>query len=245
MSATHFIADLHLLDDHSPAARCLTGYLAGPARAAEALYVLGDLFEVWIGDDGSIPQHAATLDAFAGLVAAGVPVYFIRGNRDFAVGPQFETRSGMYIIDDPTVLNLHGTPTLLAHGDIFCTDDSKHQAFRKKYTNENWRKHRLALPLWLRRAIARWARRRSARSKTQKPLHIMDVNADTVAHIAAEYNVKRIIHGHTHRPADHLDNGLSRHVLADWRDSVAEVLLVSDAGVERQKINCNGNLSDT
>jgi UDP-2,3-diacylglucosamine hydrolase len=234
---THFIADLHLVDGQESKARWLADYLAGPARTADALYVMGDLFDVWIGDDGSIPQHAATLDGFAELVDAGVPVYFIRGNRDFAVGSEFENRSGMRIIEDPTVVTLYGVPTLLAHGDLFCTDDVSHQAFRRKYLDANWRRRRLALPLWLRRTIAQWARRRSTRAKSQKSEHIMDVNAETVAQIAAQYGARRIIHGHTHRPADHTSPGLSRHVLADWRDATAEVLIVSEGGIARWPID--------
>lgn len=236
MAETHFIADLHLLDDHDPKAKRLAGYLAGPARSADALYVLGDLFEVWVGDDGSIPQHAATLDAFSELVSAGVPVCFMRGNRDFAVGRAFEKRSGMRIIGDPTPLQLHGISTLLTHGDIFCTDDKEHQAFREKYTDENWRNQKLAWPLWLRKAVAKWARRRSRRGKAKKAEHIMDVNPDTVARIAAEHGAKQIIHGHTHRPANHESDELNRYVLADWRDNQAEILVVNDNGIERRPI---------
>ncbi|MGN8157283.1 UDP-2,3-diacylglucosamine diphosphatase [Salinisphaera sp. SWV1] len=244
MAATHFIADLHLIDDREPAARRLAGYLSGPARAADALYVLGDLFDVWIGDDGSIPRHAATLAAFAALAHTGVPVFFIRGNRDFAVGPTFESRSRMRILDDPTVAMLHGVPTLLAHGDVFCSDDIAHQAFRARYTDARWRQRRLALPLWLRRRVARRARRRSAREKTRKPMRIMDVNAATVAGMADEYRAQRIIHGHTHRPADHLDGDIARYVLADWRDDRAEVLVVDDNGVARRRLDHAGRFID-
>ncbi|MGB7756315.1 MAG: UDP-2,3-diacylglucosamine diphosphatase [Salinisphaera sp.] len=243
MPATHFIADLHLLDDREPAARRLAGYLAGPARDAEALYVLGDLFDVWIGDDGSIAPHTATLDAFAALAGAGVPLYFIRGNRDFAVGADFERRSRMQMLDDPTALTLHGVPTLLAHGDVFCSDDIAHQAFRAKYTDARWRKRRLALPLWLRRTVARRARRRSTAAKQSKPARIMDVNTATVAALAAEYGAQRIIHGHTHRPDDHVDGRLERHVLADWRPDTAEVLLVDDSGVARHRLDAGGCFS--
>ncbi|HET7314538.1 UDP-2,3-diacylglucosamine diphosphatase [Salinisphaera sp.] len=242
MSATHFIADLHLVDDHAPAARRLAGYLAGPARDADALYVLGDLFDVWIGDDGSTARHAATLDAFRALADTGVPIYFMRGNRDFAVGPTFEARSRLRIIDDPTVLTLYGVPTLLAHGDVFCSDDVAHQLFRAKYTDARWRERRLALPLWLRRVVARRARRRSAAAKTTKPAYIMDVNRTTVAAMAAEYDVARIIHGHTHRPADH-DDGIARHVLADWRPDRAEVLVVDRNGIRRAPLGAGGGFA--
>lgn len=240
MAATHFIADLHLIDDREPSARRLAGYLSGPAREADALYVLGDLFDVWIGDDGSIGPHAATLDAFAALTGAGVPLYFMRGNRDFAVGLDFERRSRMRIIDDPTALTLHGVPTLLAHGDVFCSDDIAHQAFRLKYTDARWRKRRLALPLWLRHTVARRARRRSVASKQSKPVHIMDVNTATVTALAAEHGAQRVIHGHTHRPDNHVDGGVERYVLADWRPDVAEVLLVDERGVTRHRLDPAG-----
>lgn len=239
---THFIADLHLDNDREPAARRLAAYLAGPARAADALYVLGDLFEVWIGDDGSLDAHQATADAFAALVAHGVPVYFQRGNRDFAVGQVFAARSGMLILDDPKVVDLYGTPTLLTHGDLLCSDDLAHQRFRARYTNPRWRARMLALPIWLRRLIARRARQRSTAGKQRKAADIMDVNSQTVATLARRYGVNRIIHGHTHRPADHLEQTIARHVIADWRPDQAEVLLVDADGIQRAAINEYGQL---
>ncbi|MGB7756788.1 MAG: UDP-2,3-diacylglucosamine diphosphatase [Salinisphaera sp.] len=244
MPATHFIADLHLVDDREPAARRLAGYLHGPARDADALYVLGDLFDVWIGDDGSIPRHAATLDAFARLAVAGVPVFFVRGNRDFAVGAAFESRSRMRILADPTAFTLHGVPTLIAHGDVFCSDDIAHQAFRAKYTDARWRNRRLALPLWLRRTVARRARRRSTTAKQSKPADIMDVNADTVRTLAVAHGARRVIHGHTHRPDDHAHDGIERHVLADWRDDRAEVMIVDAGGVARRRLDRAGRFVD-
>lgn len=244
MAATHVIADLHLIDDCEPAARRLAGYLAGPARDAAAVYVLGDLFEVWIGDDGSIGEHAATLDALRELVLSGVPAYFMRGNRDFAVGRDFEFFSGLTVIEDPSRVILHGVPTLLAHGDVFCSDDTAHQAFRAKYTDPGWRHKRLALPLWLRRAVARRARRRSTKRKADMPPAIMDVNTTTVARMAVAYDVARIIHGHTHRPADHQGGDVDRYVLADWRPDQAEVLCIDEAGVHRRPLGPAGEFVD-
>lgn len=241
-ASTHFIADLHLDNDSEPAARRLAAYLAGPARSADALYVLGDLFEVWIGDDGSLPGHRATLDAFAALVAHGVPVCFQRGNRDFAVGNAFAARSGMRVLDDPTVVDLYGTLTLLTHGDLLCSDDLAQQRFRARYSNPRWRARMLALPVWVRRLIARHARQRSAASKQHKAAEIIDVNRDTVAALAHEHGVSRVIHGHTHRPADHVEQALARHVIADWRPDQAEVLIVNADGVQRAAIDANGQL---
>lgn len=238
--ATHFIADLHLQGDDDVNAHRLAAYLAGPARAADALYVLGDLFDVWIGDDGSLYRHRATMAAFAELTAAGVPAAFMRGNRDFAVGAAFAEASGLRILDDPTVVDLHGTPTLLTHGDVLCSDDHAHQRFRAKYTDPAWRARMLRLPLWLRRLIAVRARRRSAAGKAHKAAYIMDVNADAVAAAMRDHGVGQLIHGHTHRPATHHPHidGVSakRHVIADWRADQAEVLAVDAHGVHRHSL---------
>lgn len=227
--ATHFLADLHLDDSAGAFARRLQAYLAGDARDAEALYVLGDLFEVWIGDDGSLPRHRATIEAFAALTDTGVPVYFMRGNRDFAVGEAFVRASGMRILDDPHVLELYGCPTLLSHGDMFCTDDLAHQAFRNRYLNPDWRNRRLRLPLWSRRLLAGCARYKSRRGNTNKPRYIMDVNTRTVAECMREYGVRQLIHGHTHRPASHefeIDGAAARRiVLPDWRPGQTGVMI--------------------
>lgn len=234
--ATHFLADLHLDDAHDAFARRLQGYLAGDARFADALYVLGDLFEVWIGDDGSLARHRATVDAFANLTQAGVPVYFMRGNRDFAVGAAFVRATGMQILDDAHVIDLYGSPTLLCHGDLLCTDDRAHQAFRARYLDSDWRNRQLRLPLWSRRLLARWARTRSRRGKARKPRCIMDVNADAVAGVARQYGVRQLIHGHTHRPDTHVcdvdGTPVRRIVLPDWRPDRMGVLVADDTGFE-------------
>lgn len=243
MSAgTHFIADLHLDNDREPAARRLAAYLAGPARHADVLYVLGDLFEVWIGDDGSIPYHRQTLRAFADLAAAGVPVYFMRGNRDFAVGEAFQRLSRISVLGDPSIVDLYGQRVLLTHGDLLCSDDLPQQRFRARYTDPRWRARMLMLPLWLRRLIALGARKRSTAGKTRKAAHIMDVNAETAAALAAQHHVSTIIHGHTHRPADHVQPDLTRHVIADWQPNQTEVLIVSPQDVERRRIKDDGEL---
>ncbi|HLQ86270.1 MAG TPA: UDP-2,3-diacylglucosamine diphosphatase [Salinisphaeraceae bacterium] len=232
--ATHFLADLHLQDDRGQLARKLHAYLAGPAHQAAAVYVLGDLFDVWIGDDGSLPQHRATINAFAALAAAGTRVYFMRGNRDFAVGEDFFRSSGMRLLPDPQLLDLYGIPTLLSHGDLLCTDDHAHQAFRQKYLDPRWRRRRLRLPLWFRRVAAAWARRKSSRDKARKPRHIMDVNGDSVLRLMHEHGALQLIHGHTHRPEthDYCAHGekLRRIVLPDWRPGQTGVLVVDENG---------------
>ncbi|MES1925090.1 UDP-2,3-diacylglucosamine diphosphatase [Salinisphaera sp. T31B1] len=238
--AVHLLADVHLRDGKDPNAARLIGYLAGRARHAEAVYVLGDLFDVWVGDDGSIAPHAAVLDAFAELASHGVALYFMRGNRDFAVGEAFVSASRLRILDDPCVVDLAGEPTLLSHGDIFCTDDTAHQAFRARYTNPRWRARMMRLPLWLRRRIARRARRRSQAGKQIKASQLMDVNYDAVRQAMQAYGVRRLIHGHTHRPATH-EVALptctgERIVLADWRPDQAEVLRIDDRGIHRDSL---------
>jgi UDP-2,3-diacylglucosamine hydrolase len=238
--ATHLLADVHLTGADNPNAARLIAYLDGPAREAEAVYVLGDLFDVWIGDDGSLDIHAEVIERFAALARSGVALYFMRGNRDFAVGEAFVAASHMQILDDPVVVDLHGTLTLLSHGDVFCTDDTAHQKFRARYTDPRWRARMMKLPLWLRRRLAKRARRRSTQGKASKPAHIMDVNADAVRDAMAHHDVRRLIHGHTHRPADHsLDvhgERAERIVLADWRADQAEILVVDTASVERRSL---------
>lgn len=238
--ATHLLADVHLTGADDLNAQRLTAYLDGAAREADAVYVLGDLFDVWIGDDGSLPIHAAIVARFAALARTGVPLYFIRGNRDFAVGEAFVAASHMQILDDPVVVDLHGTPTLLSHGDVFCTDDAAHQAFRAKYTNPRWRARMLKIPLWLRRQLARRARRRSAAGKAAKPMRIMDVNAKAVRAAMARHGVRRLIHGHTHRPARHAlkvdGEPAERIVLADWRPDQAEILVADPSGARPKSL---------
>lgn len=238
--ATHLLADLHLRGADDPNTARLSAYLDGPARDAEAVYVLGDLFDVWIGDDGSLPVHAAVVDRFAALARAGVPAYFIRGNRDFAVGEAFVAASHMQILDDPVVVDLHGTPTLLSHGDVFCTDDTAHQKFRARYTDPRWRARMLKIPLWFRRQLAKRARRRSTAGKAAKPTHIMDVNAQTVHDAMARHGVRRLIHGHTHRPARHAlevdGEPAERIVLADWRPDQAGILVADTTGVRFESL---------
>lgn len=240
----HFLADVHLSGDDTPAARRLAGYLAGPARDASAVYILGDLFDVWVGDDGGLDEHPATIEALAELSATRIPVYFQRGNRDFAVGRAFFARTGLRPLADPVVHRIGGWPTLLAHGDVFCSEDRAHQRFRSRYTDPRWRARMLRLPLRLRRLVARRARARSALAKRDKPETLMDVTPATVREQAMHSATTRIIHGHTHRPGDHLDNGIRRHVLADWRDDHAEILTVSRRGVRRRILDTEGQFVD-
>lgn len=222
--STLLISDLHLDDTRPHLTAILLAFLAGRARQADALYLLGDVFEAWIGDDDRSPYNERIEQALKAVVEAGVPVYFMHGNRDFMVAKAFAERTGVQLLDDPTVVVLGGVRTLLSHGDRYCTDDRVYQAFRARSRTPQWQRRMLRLPLFIRRWIARRGRRKSARHKAagQAMPSISDVVDQTVATEMQSLDVPRLIHGHTHRPDVHLLNlprGQSeRIVLADWRE---------------------------
>lgn len=219
--ATLFIADLHLSPTRPAIVEAFAGFLRGPARAAEALYVLGDLFDYWLGDDQlSEPFAAQIAGALGGLASAGVRVHVQHGNRDFLLDGQFAQRTGATLLPEYHLLELYGTRTLLTHGDQLCTDDVSYQAFRAQVRNPEWQRGFLALPLAERRARAAQVREASDLAKAEKAMAIMDVNAEAIAACLREYDYPRLIHGHTHRPARHehqVDGRVcERYVLADW-----------------------------
>jgi UDP-2,3-diacylglucosamine hydrolase len=221
MPHTYFISDLHLGAATAGANAALLRFLRETAPGADALYVLGDLFEAWIGDDAlEQPFEHEVADAFRALADSGVPVYFMRGNRDFLIGARFARESGMTILDDPALVDLYGTPTLLMHGDTLCTGDVEYQKFRRKVRNPVVQRLFLALPLALRRRIARSLRGRSVQAKQGKAMAIMDVAPAAVEEVLRKHGRPRLIHGHTHRPArhEHMVDGRAceRWVLADW-----------------------------
>ena len=222
---TLFVSDLHL-DPARPAITALfLEFLKDEAAHAEALYILGDLFEAWIGDDADDSLAQAVRAALARVRAAGVPVYVMRGNRDFLYGQRFADDSGATLLPDPCVVMLYGQPTLLMHGDLLCTDDREYLGFRAQVRDPSWQADFLAKPLAERAEFA--ARARAASSGRQAGLKdmgaleaITDANGGAIAATMARYGVRRLIHGHTHRPAIHsLDvDGASaqRIVLGDW-----------------------------
>lgn len=221
-----FISDLHLTPERPQAAHLLRRFLRDVAPSAAALYILGDFFEAWVGDDDlSEPFHADIAEALRILSGHGTQVAFLPGNRDFLAGEAFARAAGLTLLPDPTRLDLFGVPTLLSHGDAFCTDDATYQAFRAQVRGAAWQQAFLALPLAERRALARELRERSEQAKAGKKPEIMDVNAEAVERAFRESRVDRIIHGHTHRPArhEHLVDGRPRErwVLADWYDTGA------------------------
>jgi UDP-2,3-diacylglucosamine hydrolase len=218
---TLFIADLHLDPSRPHITELFERYLASDeVRHADALYILGDLVEAWIGDDddAELPERIAR--AIRGVRDAGVPVYFMVGNRDFLLGQEFARRAGFQLLDDGTVHTVHGQPTLLMHGDVLCTDDVAYQAVRKQVRTPQWQAQILSMPLDARRAFAAKAREDSRAHTGSTMETIMDVNADAVAEAMRKAGVTRLIHGHTHRPAVHrfqLDGQTAeRIVLGDW-----------------------------
>ena len=217
---TLFISDLHLSPERPEITALFLDFLHNRARAAEALYILGDLFEVWIGDDdtSSLADEVAT--ALRALRDSGTRILFIHGNRDFLLGRRYAERAGLELLPEIRVIDLHGEPTLILHGDTLCTDDIDYQAFRARVRNPRWQRRMLRLPLFLRRFQARRMRRASRRSTKMKAPRITDVNPDTVITTMRDHGVRRMIHGHTHRPAVHefeLDGRPARRiVLGDW-----------------------------
>jgi UDP-2,3-diacylglucosamine hydrolase len=213
---TLFIADLHLDPEARPATvELFHAFLRGPAREAKHLYILGDLFEVWVGDDDDSPGWESIFTGLSELVAAGVPASFISGNRDFLAGTGFTERSGCTLLADPTPIDLYGVRTLLTHGDHLCIDDVEHLRFRAHAAQPEVRAAFLARPLPERQAEAQAMRQRSIANKQNKPEAIMDVNPGAVQAALADHEARLMIHGHTHRPALH-GEPLERAVLGDW-----------------------------
>lgn len=217
---TLFIADLHLSNERPAITELFIKLLQGKAREAEALYILGDLFEVWLGDDLILPDYQPAIHALRELSGSGVPVYVMHGNRDFLMGETFAQLSGCQILPEASVINLYGRSTLLMHGDTLCIDDHAYLAFREKSRNPEWQAMFLALPTQERIAKARALREESRQAMVNKTMAIMDVNAQEVVDTMRRFGVDRLIHGHTHRPATHqltIDGKpAERIVLGDW-----------------------------
>ncbi len=241
--STLFISDLHLDASRPEITGLFLDFLAGEARDAEALYILGDLFEAWLGDDDPDPHHARVATALAELSAAGIPAYFLVGNRDFLLGEDYARRAGMTLLTEPVRLDLHGTPTLLLHGDVLCTDDTEYQAFRAMVRDPDWQKAFLARPLEERRMMAAQARAQSRSRGQSLDDEIMDVNADAVAGAFRTHGVPRMIHGHTHRPHIHhieVDGEpRERIVLGDWYEQ-GSFLRVDEHGARLDTLPLSG-----
>ena len=223
MARTLFISDLHLSPERPDILRLFHDWIAGlDAGSTRALYILGDLFEAWVGDDEDDPELLTVPASLRALAERGVPVFTMRGNRDFLLGSGFERASGSRLLEDPARIELQGRSVLLMHGDTLCTDDHDYQAFRARVRDPGWQATMLSRPLEERRRIAAELRAQSERSTAGKRPEIMDVNPEAVAAAFRDHDVDLIIHGHTHRPAIHesVVDGRPRWriVLGDWYD---------------------------
>ncbi|MFK3706351.1 UDP-2,3-diacylglucosamine diphosphatase [Klebsiella sp. NPDC088457] len=230
--ATLFIADLHLQTEEPAITAGFLRFLRGEAREADALYILGDLFEAWIGDDDPNPLHQEIASALNELTRSGVPCYFIHGNRDFLIGQRFARACGMTLLAEEKVLELYGHRVLIMHGDTLCTDDAGYLAFRAKVHTPWIQRLFLALPLFIRRRIAARMRADSKAANSSKSMAIMDVNPQAVVNVMEKHRVQWLIHGHTHRPAIHSLNANGepafRVVLGAWHSEGSMVKVSKD-----------------
>lgn len=217
---TLFISDLHLEADRPDIGEQFLEFLKSDAADAESLYILGDLFEAWVGDDDPNAHYAIVKMGLRKLVDKGVPVYFMHGNRDFMIGERFANETGVKILRDPFRVSMYGQNTLLSHGDKLCTDDVQYQQIRKMTRNPDWQASMLAKPLKERLKIAEEARLQSLEQTLNLSMAIMDVNEEAVKMAITKNRVDVLLHGHTHRPNVHSVNlggrTAKRVVLGDW-----------------------------
>ena len=232
---TLFISDLHLDPARPDITAQFLEFLQTEATSAEALYILGDLFEVWIGDDDPEPEKRRVVAGLKRLTEQGVPCFVMHGNRDFLIGRKFAAESGCQVLDDPTIVHLYGTRVLTTHGDALCTDDIAYQRLRSTVRDPGWQSMFLALSVGQRLALATEARAGSKEHLARMSAEIMDVNAAAVANAMHGAGVDLLLHGHTHRPKVHelmLDGHTARRiVLGDWHEQ-GSVLRWNERGFE-------------
>lgn len=230
--STLFISDLHLTDERPETLQTFLHFLGGPARRADSLYILGDLFEAWVGDDDDGAGNTAVVSALADYTRHGTKLFFMHGNRDFLVGPDFAAATGCTLLPEYHVIDLYGSKTLLMHGDILCTDDVDYQVFRRQVRNPDWQQIFLNRSLAERRFLAKLVRNESMASTQRKSPEIMDVHPSAVTQTMQKYGVHDLIHGHTHRPAVHefaIDGKPARRiVLGDWYDQDSVLVCAGD-----------------
>ncbi|MBI5451445.1 MAG: UDP-2,3-diacylglucosamine diphosphatase [Gammaproteobacteria bacterium] len=233
--ATLLISDLHLSRERPALSRLMLAFLHHGLTNTRQLYILGDLFEVWIGDDAIPDEYQQVIAALHDCRRRGIELYFMAGNRDFLCGGGFAAASGCTLLEEPQVLRLAGQDTLLMHGDTLCSDDQDYQQFRRRVRDPYFIRDFLAKPLAERQTIARHYRQQSQLRSSQKSYQDMDVNQQTVASALQQHRCLRLIHGHTHRPGRHtltLSDGQTaeRIVLGDWSDKQGSVLRCDDTG---------------
>jgi UDP-2,3-diacylglucosamine hydrolase len=224
VSHTLFISDLHLCSSHPHVTELFLLFAHDIAPKADSLYILGDLFEYWIGDDDlADPFNHSIAQTLREIADDGVKLYFMHGNRDFLLGEKFATTCGGTLLNDPLLIDLYGTKTLLSHGDALCTADAEYMAFRQQVRDPTFQQQFLAKPLSERRATVEKMRAQSEQSKKIKSMDIMDVTESAVHDLLRQYHYPRLIHGHTHRPALHQHNvdgkTSARYVLKDWNET--------------------------
>lgn len=221
---TLFISDLHLEESRPDITRAFMTFLQTRAHGAEALYILGDFFEAWIGDDEHTELQQQVATALRTLSDQGTQVFLMHGNRDFLIGDDYCQQAGATLLPDPVVVDLYGTPTLLMHGDSLCTRDEEYQKFRSNMRNPQWQQMFLQRPLADRQMVARQLREISMAKNQGKEEFIMDVTPEEVVRVMEDHGVQRLIHGHTHRPAEHslsvAGQPARRIVLGDWDQNV-------------------------
>ena len=240
MNHSLFISDLHLCDSRPHITAAFIAFLENTASQAQALYILGDLFEYWAGDDViELPALQPSIHALRSLVKT-TPVYFMAGNRDFLIGSGFAAAAGITILPDPSLLNLYGKRVLLSHGDALCTDDTAYQTFRQEVRSADWQQQFLSQPLENRIAYIEQLRVQSEQAKSSKSMQIMDVNNAAVEGLLKQYDYPPLfIHGHTHRPKTHeyllAGHACKRVVLGDWYEQ-GSYLKLSENGCEAIKL---------
>lgn len=240
MPHTLFISDLHLSATHPRSSELFLQFAKNIAPQAEALYILGDLFEYWAGDDDLDDQFYRTITAtLRKLSEHGTRIFLMHGNRDFLMAGKLAGACHATLLADPTLLDLYGTPTLLSHGDALCTDDEAYQAFRRQVRSSSWQRQFLDLPLPQRKAQIGQLRQQSEQEKRHKQMSIMDVNTESVCTLLRDHGYPRMIHGHTHRQAHHLHHldghTCERWVLGDW-DNRANALRCDSSGIRWEVI---------
>jgi UDP-2,3-diacylglucosamine hydrolase len=228
-----FISDLHLCESRPQITESFIGFLNSHAKNAQALYILGDFFEYWAGDDAiEIGTHNAIIEALKALTQS-TKVFLMHGNRDFLIGENFEKATGAKLLADPSLLKLYGKSVLLSHGDQLCTDDISYQKFRQEVRSTHWQHNFLSQPLESRIAYIEQLRTKSEQEKSTKSMQIMDVNSQAVGQILRQFNTPQLfIHGHTHRPKMHIhhvdENVCERWVLGDWYEQGSYLMLDAD-----------------
>lgn len=226
---TYFIADLHLCEQQPQISRLFVQFCRDQACHAQALYILGDFFEYWLGDDSLDKTAQVVQKELSILSEQGVEIYFMAGNRDFLLGQEYANSCGIQIIDEPTVIDLYGENVLLIHGDAECTDDLSYQKVRTLFRSPQWQQQFLNMGIEQRMDFAEKARQQSQQHTQNTTAEIMDVNQTAIEDLYTKHQVKTIIHGHTHRPAIHQAHGKQRIVLGDWHHQCSYLAVDADS----------------